>query len=98
MSNNLFGNVIRVQAKTIAQDLVEVVPMGADVNLIRKITQETEIQNRNIRIDNILNDCDNQELDIKDHEDYKKATKNSGSSGYLFYMDYTYNDNTPKKP
>lgn len=96
MSNNIFGNVIRVQAKTIAQDLVEVVPIGGDPGLFKKMSQDIKIRNRSIRIENILNDYDKPELDITEHEDYKNAIKGGIPPGFLFYMDYEYKDT--KKP
>lgn len=79
---------IKVQAKTIANDLIDVVPMGMELNQISKIKEDIEIRNRNIRIDNILNDNETKELTIEDHEDYKSSIP----KGNLFYMDFKYGD------
>lgn len=80
---------IRVAAKTISNDLVDVKPMSSpflsDEDLNR-INAEVRSNNRDGKIDSILDGVDYEEKSIYDHPDYWKVIPKAK----LFYLDYVY--------
>lgn len=84
---NLLPIAMKIQAKTIASDLVSVTPMnGLEVGELERIRIETEQINRQAKIDSVLNDEPYKEMKITEHKDWKES--NYGNN--LFYIDYTY--------
>lgn len=88
-NNILFPMSKRIFAQTIGQDLVSVAPMGGgnSGDEMKKIKQEVKIENRDRKIDALVEGKDFEEMKTEDHPDYIKP---SGPSGQLFYLDYTY--------
>ncbi len=88
-NNILFPIAKRIFAQTIGQDLVSVAPMGGgnSGDEMKKIKQEVKIENRDRKIDALVEGKDFEEMKPEDHPDYIKP---KGPSGQLFYMDFVY--------
>ena len=88
-NNILFPIVKRIFAQTIGQDLVSVQPIGGgnSGDEMKKIKQEVKIENRDRKIDALVEGKEFNEMKPEDHPDYIKP---SGPSSQLFYMDYVY--------
>jgi len=71
---------MKIAARPISRDLVNVVPMGSSPDLV----DEVKRINRDRKIEAITEDKPYEEMKVQDHPDYK------GPSGILFYMDYSY--------
>ena len=86
---SLLPIAMKIAAQTIGQDLVSVAPMGGgnSGDEMKKIKQEVKIENRDRKIDALVEGKDFEEMKPEDHPDYIKP---SGPSGHLFYLDYTY--------
>ena len=86
---SLLPIAMKIAAQTIGQDLVSVAPMGGgnSGDEMKKIKQEVKIENRDRKIDALVEGKDFEEMKTEDHPDYIKP---SGPSGHLFYLDYTY--------
>ena len=86
---SLLPIAMRVAAQTIGQDLVSVQPMGGgnSGDEMKKIKQEVKIENRDRKIDALVEGKDFNEMKAEDHPDYIKP---KGPSGQLFYMDFVY--------
>lgn len=86
---SLLPIAMRVVAQTIGQDLVSVAPIGGgnSGDEMKKIKQEVKIENRDRKIDALVEGKDFEEMKTEDHPDYIKP---SGPSGHLFYMDFVY--------
>lgn len=88
-----FGSLLplamKVAAQTIALDLVPVQPMGGgnSGDEMKKIKQEVKAENRERKIDALVEGKDFNEMKPEDHPDYKEY---NGPSPKLFYMDYVY--------
>ena len=80
---------MKIAAQTIGQNLVSVVPMGGGNTgeEMRKIDAEIKQENRDGKIDSIIENKEYVEKEREDHPDYKKG---EGPIGQLFYMDYVY--------
>jgi hypothetical protein len=78
----------RIFAKTISNDLVSVQPMGSNSEEeLNRIKKEVQSENRDRKIDSIVENNDFEEMKISDHPDYKKLPE-----GKLFYLDFKYNN------
>ena len=81
--------------QTIAQDLVSVQPMtgpgGMSKEERERIESEIKQKNRDGKIDSLIEGTEYKEEKVEQHPDYK-----SGNIP-LFYMDYTYGDNSEKE-
>lgn len=88
-SNTIFPIAMKISAQTIGQDLVSVAPMGGgnSGDEMNKIRQEVKIENRDRKIDALIENKDFDEMKTEDHPDYIKP---KGPSGQLFYMDMVY--------
>jgi len=88
-SNTIFPIAMKIAAQTIGQDLVSVAPMGGgnSGDEMNKIRQEVKIENRDRKIDALIENKDFDEMKTEDHPDYIKP---KGPSGQLFYMDMVY--------
>lgn len=81
----------RVAAQTIGQNLVSVQPMDSiNYDEIDRIKAEVKAENRERKIDSLIENQDFKEMTIEEHPDYKK----SGPTGHLFYLDFKYESGT----
>ena len=84
---SLLPMATKVASQTDGLDLVSVHPIGGNSQEeIDRINAEIKAENREGKIESILEDKEYKEKTIEDHPDYK----NGLPSGQLFYMDYTY--------
>jgi hypothetical protein len=97
--NNLQGSFLpiamKVAAKTIGFDLVSVQPMeydGLSEEERRRLEGEIKQENRDSKIDSIVEGKEYTEKTIKDHPDYKPGPKS-----HLMYLDYVYGGATSSK-
>ena len=83
---------MKVSAKTVGLDIVGVQPMnspgGTSEETMRRIKAEVKAENRERKINNVLEDEEYKEMDITEHEEY------NGPVGHLFYLDYSYGGTT----
>ena len=86
---SLLPIAMKIAAQTIGQDLVSVAPMGGgnSGDEMKKIKQEVKIENRDRKIDALVEGKDFEEMKPEDHPDYIKP---KGPLGQLFYMDFVY--------
>lgn len=84
---------MKVTAKTIGLDLVSVQPLpgpgGTSQEEMDRIKAEIKAENREGKIDSILEGKEFKEKDITEHPDYK------GPNIGLFYLDFKYGGSTP---
>jgi hypothetical protein len=77
---------MKVAAKTISQDIVSVKPldspMGISSEEMKRIEADIKAENREGKIESILEGKEYKEKTLKDHPDYKE--------GGLFYLDFKY--------
>ena len=80
---------MKVSAQTIGTDLVSVAPIGGGNSgtEMESIRQDVKIENRDRKIESIVEDKEFEEMKVEDHPDYRKS---KGPSGQLFYMDFKY--------
>ena len=83
---SLLPLAMKVAAQTIALDLVSVQPMGSNSgDEMKKIKQEVKAENRDRKIDSIVEGKEFNEMKVEEHPDF-----NGGPVGKLFYMDMVY--------
>jgi len=83
---SLLPIAMTIAAQTIALDLVPVQPMGSNSDEeMKKIKQEVKAENRERKIDSIVEGKQFNEMKIEEHPEF-----NAGPSGKLFYMDMVY--------
>lgn len=85
---NILPMAMKVSAQTIGQNLVTVKPMphsGMSQEEIDRINNEIKKENRDGKIDSIVEGNDYKELKPEEHPDW-----NPGPVGSLFYLDYKY--------
>ena len=82
-------------AKTIGLDLVQVQPIGGGNSSteLEKIRNEIKVENRDRKVESIIDDKEFEEMKVEDHPDYKKP---KGPSGELFYIDFQYGTTNSK--
>lgn len=85
----LLPMAMKVSAQTIGTDLVSVAPMGGgnsgdEMDAIRK---EVKSENRDRKIDSLIENKEFEEMKVEDHPDYIKPKV---PSGQLFYLDFKY--------
>ena len=80
---------MKVSAQTIGTDLVSVAPIGGGNSgpEMESIRQDIKIENRDRKIESIVEDKEFEEMKVEDHPDYIKP---KGPSGQLFYLDFIY--------
>jgi hypothetical protein len=85
----LLPMAMKVSAQTIGTDLVTVAPIGGGNSgpEMESIRQDVKIENRDRKIESIVEDKEFEEMKVEDHPDYIKP---KGPSGQLFYMDFKY--------
>jgi len=88
---SLLPFAMRTAARTISQDLVSVQPMDGPGGMSKeereRIEAEVKSENRDGKIDALIEGKDFKEIKPEDHPDWKK--------GGLFYMDYEYKFGKP---
>lgn len=86
--NSILPIVQRGAAQTIGNDLVTVAPIGgASYKEIERIQNEIKNENRDRKINSILEGGPYVEMKPEDHPEWGKGLP----TGKLFYMDYKYN-------
>jgi hypothetical protein len=80
---------MKVSAQTIGTDLVSVAPIGGGntSDKLKEIREDVKIENRDRKIESIVEDKEFKEMKVEDHPDYIKP---KGPSGQLFYLDFQY--------
>ena len=80
---------MKVSAQTIGTDLVSVAPIGGgnSGSEMESIRQDVKIENRDRKIESIVEDKEFEEMKVEDHPDYIKP---KGPLGQLFYLDFQY--------
>lgn len=82
----LFPLAKQIIASTIGQNLVNVQPIdGMDIETRKRITAEVKAENRERKIDSILEEKPFKEMKIEEHPDYK-----GGFSADMLYLDFKY--------
>jgi len=95
-TSNEFPSILpmakKIATQTIGLDLVTVKPMnspgGTSEETMSRIKAEVKAENRQRKIDNLLEGEEYKEMNITEHEDY------NGPTGGLFYMDFVYGGST----
>ena len=85
----LLPMAMKVSAQTIGTDLVTVAPIGGgnSGSEMESIRQDVKIENRDRKIESIVEDKEFEEMKVEDHPDYIKP---KGPLGQLFYLDFQY--------
>ena len=80
---------MKVSAQTIGTDLVSVVPIGGGntPDELKEIREDVKIENRDRKIEAVVEGKEFEEMKVEDHPDYIKP---KGPSGQLFYLDFKY--------
>lgn len=78
---------IRIASQTVGSDLVSVNPLstGLSDNELNRIKNEVTQENRDRKINSVINDEIFDEMKVEEHPDYKKYP-----GGSLIYLDYHY--------
>ena len=88
---SIFPMAKKIVAQTIGLDLVTVKPMnssgGTSEETMMRIKAEVKAENRQRKIDNLLEGEEYKEMYITEHEDYSL-------NGSLLYVDFVYGDST----
>jgi hypothetical protein len=79
----------QIFAKTAGLDIVPVMPIGGGNSgaEMESIRQDVKIENRDRKIESIVEDKEFEEMKVEDHPYYRKP---KGPSGEIFYMDFIY--------
>jgi hypothetical protein len=79
----------QIFAKTVGLDIVPVMPFGGGNSgpEMETIRQDVKIENRDRKIESIVEDKEFEEMKVEDHPDYKESV---GPRGNLFYLDFQY--------
>ena len=85
----LLPMAMKVSAQTIGLDIVSVMPIGGGntSDKLKEIRDDVKIENRDRKIESIVEDKEFEEMKVEDHPDYIKP---KGPSGQLFYLDFQY--------
>ena len=86
---NLLPITMKVAAQTIGTDLVSVAPIGGGntPDELKEIREDVKIENRDRKIEAVVEGKEFEEMKVQDHPDYIKP---KGPSGQLFYLDFKY--------
>jgi hypothetical protein len=93
---SLLPIAMKISAKTIGMDIVPVQPMSAPLMGMsqeerERIEAEVKGENRDGKIDALIEGKEYTEKKVEEHPDYKSG------GGQLFYLDYTYGDESEKE-
>lgn len=85
----LLPTSMKIVAKTIGTDIISVSPIGGGntPDELKKIREDIKIENRDRKIESIVEDKEFEEIKTEDHPDYIEP---KSPSGQLFYMDFVY--------
>lgn len=85
LNSSLLPIAISVASQTVGSDLVSVSPLsiGLSDEELNRIKNEVIQENRDRKIDSVVNDEIFDEVKVEDHPDYKKLP-----GGSLMYLDY----------
>ena len=92
---SLLPMAMKVASKTVGLDLVSVQPManpGMSQDEIDRINNEIKKENRDGKIDALIEGKDYKEMKPEDHPDWKPGPK-----VHLFYMDFKYGEQNEEK-
>jgi len=94
---SLLPIAMKISAQTISADLVSVVPIGGGntVEEMEAIRKDVKIENRDRKIESIVEGKDFEEMKAEDHPGYKEPV---GPRGELFYMDFKYGGTESNMP
>lgn len=93
---SLLPRAMKITAQTIGMDIVPVQPLSAPLmggmsqEERERIEAEVKGENRDGKIDALIEGKEYTEKKVEDHPDYKEG-------GGLFYIDYTYGDTSEKE-
>ena len=92
VSDCFFPIAIRVAAQTVGHDLVSVVPIGGGATLeeINNIKNRLKSENRDGKLDSVLEDKEFNEKKLEEDQEYRDLMDKGTPKGNLFYMDYKY--------
>lgn len=83
---SVFPMAVKIAAQTVGLDLVSVVPLGSNTTEeLDKIKAEVDAENRDRKIDSLIESKDFEEMKVNEHPDFVP-----GPRGDLFYLDYFY--------
>ena len=86
---------MKVASKTIGMDLVNIKPLaspGMSQEEVDRINNEVKKENRDSKIDALIDGKDFKEMKPEEHPDWKPGPK-----GQLFYMDFKYGEQNEKE-
>lgn len=86
-SNCILPMAMRIAAQTIGNDLVSVHPIGISSEKLNNIKSRILRDNRDSKIESIINNTPHIDISIYDDEEYKLSGM---PNSQLFYLDYTY--------
>ncbi len=92
---SLLPMAMKVASKTIGMDLVNVKPLaspGMSQEEVDRINNEVKKENRDGKIDSLIEGKDFKEMKPEEHPDWKP-----GPIGRLFYMDFKYEEQNEEK-
>jgi hypothetical protein len=93
--SSLLPIAMKISTQTVGLDLVGVRPMsnpgGMSQEERERIEAEVKGENRDGKIDALIEGKEYTEKKVEEHPDYKSG------GGQLFYLDYTYGDNSEKE-
>jgi hypothetical protein len=89
LDSTLLPIAMKVSAKTIGQNLVSTIPLGANnVDELDNIQKEVKSANRDRKIDSIIEGKNYTEMKVEDHPNFKEVVP----QGQIFYYDYKYSN------
>ena len=91
---SLLPMAMKVASKTIGMDLVNIKPLaspGMSQEEVDRINNEVKKENRDSKIDALIEGKEYKEMNPEEHPDWK-----TGPTGQLFYMDFKYGEQNEK--
>ena len=91
---SLLPIAMKVASKTIGMDLVNIKPLaspGMSQKEVDRINNEVKKENRDSKIDALIEGKEYKEMNPEEHPDWK-----TGPTGQLFYMDFKYGEQNKK--
>jgi hypothetical protein len=92
---SLLPMAMQVASKTIGMDLVNIKPLaspGMSQEEVDRINNEVKKENRDSKIDALIEGKEYKEMNPEEHPDWK-----TGPTGKLFYMDFKYGSQNEEK-
>jgi hypothetical protein len=93
---NLLPIAKKIVASTIGQNLVSVNPIGGGLSSeeTERIKNEVKVENRERKIESIVEDREFNEMKIEEHPDFLKS---GYPSGQIFYLDFKYDNKSSEE-